>query len=465
MITSTDVFNIGQSWPPESERGRLRKWKQNKLLYDRKHEHVFPLLRDMLNQPQYKRYVLAFDFPHLLSNRFADLLLGEPMRITAGKTDSNEQNLLENLLELNDFNAVSREVAIDVSRYGVGFYKIRGENGAGIIEAVDPMTVFPIVNPANVRDVQAYAIAYTYSRKAPTLFDRDKKDYFLSVELLEKGKITSRLYQLGNGGERIAKLLQSTETKTGLNDFLLQPVFASRTSGEYYGDDDYSAIDSTLQELESRFSRIAHILDKHSDPNMIGSSNLLQQEESGEYTFTAGGKFLPVDNEDIVPQYVTWDGQLAACFQEIDLLMDQLYMQSETSAAMFGQFKQGLVESGSALRRLMTSPLIKTRRLSESFAPAIKRTLTLAAALQGEKCGKIDIQFKDGLPVDEREQAEIMATRVQNKLISRAQALRQIYGYDDAALQEELAAIAADESIANAKQTISTPALDNVPNV
>jgi hypothetical protein len=41
---------------------------------------------------------------------------------------------------------------------------------------------------------------------------------------------------------------------------------------------------------------------------------------------------------------------LEAAFKQIDLLMEQLYILSETSAAAFGQLKAGLAESGTALK-------------------------------------------------------------------------------------------------------------------
>jgi len=39
---------------------------------------------------------------------------------------------------------------------------------------------------------------------------------------------------------------------------------------------------------------------------------------------------------------------LTAAFKEIEILIEQLYVLSETSAAAFGQLKSGLAESGTA---------------------------------------------------------------------------------------------------------------------
>ena len=116
---------------------------------------------------------------------------------------------------------------------------------------------------------------------------------------------------------------------------------------------------------EIRVAQISRILDKHADPNLYGPDSALEHDaQTGEWKFRGGGKFYPVGPGEQPPGYVTWDGQLDAAFREIELLMEQLYILSETSAAAFGQLKSGLAESGSALRRLMMAPLAKVNRLS-----------------------------------------------------------------------------------------------------
>ena len=86
-----------------------------------------------------------------------------------------------------------------------------------------------------------------------------------------------------------------------------------------------------------------------------------QQQANGHSEAAANTSLLVL--EENPPGYVTWDGQLEAAFKQIDLLMEQLYILSETSAAAFGQLKAGLAESGTALRRLMMAPLAKVNSI------------------------------------------------------------------------------------------------------
>mgnify|MGYP005842919997 CR=1 FL=1 len=155
--------------------------------------------------------------------------------------------------------------------------------------------------------------------------------------------------------------------------------------------------------------------------------------------------------DDKPPGYVTWDGQLEAAFKQIELLIEQLYTLSETSAAAFGQLKSGLAESGSALRRLMMAPLAKVNRIRMRFDPALKQALRLAAALEvaqgmpgAVKLENIDIAWQDGLPQDDKEQAEIYSLLVQNGLVSRETALRHLFQFEADTLREELMRITAE---------------------
>lgn len=199
-------------------------------------------------------------------------------------------------------------------------------------------------------------------------------------------------------------------------------------------------------------AQISRILDKHADPNMYGPDTALEQDPAtGQWTFRGGGKYFPVGPDDKPPGYVTWDGQLEAAFKQIDLLMEQLYVLSETSAAAFGQLKSGLAESGTALRRLMMAPLAKVNRIRMRFDPALKKAIRLAVALEvaqgmpgAVKLENIDIAWQDGLPQDEKELTEIYAMRVQNGLASRETALKALYQFEADTLREELMRITAE---------------------
>ena len=122
------------------------------------------------------------------------------------------------------------------------------------------------------------------------------------------------------------------------------------TSDSCFGEDDYSKIDGLLQELEARISQISKILDAHSNPNMYGSDDCLQIDPLTGENYFPGGTFIPVPLGGVTPQYLTWDGKLDSAWAEIEFLLQQLYILSETSAALFGKVDSGAINSGSALK-------------------------------------------------------------------------------------------------------------------
>jgi hypothetical protein len=454
VLTNIEQIGVGTKWPPEGELERLQRYDANRKLFEGRHELVFKDWVRLLRDDKKATLEIILNWHKRLSTLWADLLLGERPRITAGEPNSKEQQQLEAIIENNDFFNVAYEVVLDISRYGTGIFKLRYD-GRAIIEAIPPALWFPVVSPDNIKDVRAHVIAWTFEVPTPTLLNKDKKTTYLRLEIHEKGKITNKLFELKDGV--IKQELDVTsfyddlqpEQATGIDDFLVVPVHNILTSDRVYGQDDYSDLDSIIQELEIRVAQISRILDKHADPNMAGPAWALEQNEYGEYVVKGGGKYFPVEQGDPEPKYITWDGQLEAAYREIDLLMEQLYTLGETSAAAFGQLKSGLAESGTALRRLMMTPLAKVNRIRMRFDPAIKKVLQLASQLEakfgrGIELSTINIAWNDGLPQDEKEQAEIYSSLVQNGLISRETALKRLFEFDAETLRQELAKIAVE---------------------
>lgn len=463
MLTSLDFLNSGQPWPPKDEEERLRGYAENRLLFEGRHEKVFKDWVRLLRDDQRATLELIFNWNKRLSTLWADLLLGEPPRIKAGDKDTPEQMVVERIIADNSLNLSAYEVALDVSRFGDGLFKVRYD-GRGIIEGQPPAVWFPVCRPDNVKDIVAHVLAWEYTADAPSMIGPirtgTKKQKYLKAEIHEKGKITTRVYELAN--EKIRGLAdEETVQETGVDDFLVVQVPNLLTTDRITGLDDYSDLDSIVQEIETRVAQISRILDKHSDPNMYGPESALEIDPAtGQATFRAGGKFFPVSEGDQAPGYITWDGQLEASFKQIELLVEQLYALSETSAAAFGQLKAGLAESGSALRRLMIAPLAKVNRIRMRFDPALKKALKLAAALEVAQgmadavaLDQVHIDWRDGLPNDDTEQTAIEVQRKTAGLTSLESSLRRLDGLEGDALQEEL------DRIKGEQPTVASPAV------
>jgi len=440
VLTSLDFLQPGKPWPPPEEGERLRLYSQNRKLFEGKHAEVFDSWIKLLRDDQQATLEIILNWHRRLSTLWADLLLGEPPHITAGDQGSAEQVAVDRLVDDNGLINTAYEAAIDISRFGTGLFKV-SYNGRSIITGQQPAVWFPVVKPDNIKEITAHVLAYEY---------KEGKAKYLKAEIHERGKITTTRFSLNEN--TIEAVIDSDELTTGVDDFLVVPANNILTTDRITGLDDYSDLDSIIQEIEIRVAQISRILDKHADPNMYGPDSALEQDpKTGEWTFRGGGKYFPVSDGEDAPGYVVWEGQLEAAFKQIEVLMEQLYILSETSAAAFGQLKSGLAESGTALRRLMMAPLAKTNRIRLRFDPAIKKALKLAAALEvaqgmsgAVKIEHINIDWQDGLPDDEPETTQTIATQKQSGLISLEAALRKLHGLEGEALEQEVARIRAD---------------------
>ena len=445
-----DFLKPGQRWPPETENARLALYAQNRLLFEGKHERVFSDWIKLLRDDQQATLELILNWNKRLSLLWADLLLGEPPQIKCGDPDSSEQEAVERIVTDNELINTCYEVVIDISRHGTGLFKVRLD-GRGIIEGQPPAMWFPVVRPDNVKQVMAHVLAWTYKEKTRDMLGGNREHEYLRCEIHEPGKITYRTYECSNS--RIGRLIDESEQLTGIQEMLVIPINNVITTDRVYGIDDYSDLDSIIQELEMRLSQISRILDKHADPNMYGPDTALVVDPvTGEASFQANGKYFSIAPEEKPPGYLVWEGQLEAAFRQVDALMSQLYILSDTSPACFGELKVGLAESGSALKRLMMAPLAKVNRIRMRLDPALKKAIRLASELEAAqgmagavKLDRVHITWKDGLPEDPMENTTIESTRYAAGLSSLESSLRRLDGLEGEALQQEVNRIKAAE--------------------
>lgn len=463
-VTSVDqipFLRAGQPWPPEDQKARLDRYAKNLWLFKGEHAKVYTNWIRLLREDKKATLELAVNFPGAATKLFADLLLGELPKFRVGEEGSDEQKALDDLIQANQIHKVNYAAALAASYRGDAVYKVRSDGHRTIIEGIQAGIWFPVTDPDNVKQVDAHVLAWVKTVKERGLFG-SKEAKYLRAEIHFPGRIEHRLWLLKDEGKTIAAAVPLATfypdlrevQETGVNDPLVVHIPNLELDDDIFGLDDYSEADTLFQELDVRLAQVSRVLDKHTDPNMYGDPSALEKDpNTGEWTFKAGGKFFPVEPDGNPPGYVTWDGKLESQFQQIDKILDALHFVMETSPAAFGILKQGLAESGSALKRLLMRPLAKTNRKRLFFDPGLKQVLRLAFALdQAQGRGKIDpeapveIEWQDGLPADEREQAETMAIRTgQKPTLSQKSAIRRMDGATDETARKELEEIATEE--------------------
>lgn len=452
MLYDLNFLDKNQPWPPPSEKARLKRYEQGRQLYESEHDRVYGQWWRTLRQDLRASLEIVYNFPRRLSNLWADLLIGEPPSYTTENEDATKR--LAEFVNAVRFNTAIREVALDMSRYGDGLFKVRLKDGKPHIEAVSPELWFPVVRRGDVRDITHHVIAWTFEQDRRNAVSKifSVKQRYLVCEIHSAEGVEHRVMQLADGnviGSQIAEpdffedWEENQPHRAGAP--LIVHVPNQRTSNRLFGFDDYTDIDGILQEYEVRISQWSRINDHHADPPMAGP-RLVPPEVGTEQAgrVAAGEKYFVLDDDTgTVPQYITWDQNVASITAELDRLETMLYTVSETSAAAFGQTRAGASESGTSLKLQMKSERAKAARLRTQLDPAAKEAIRLAFALIGEKM-KPRIGWKDGLPEDDKERAAIEAQKRQAGLTSLVSALQRLEDIDEEQALEEIKRIRAE---------------------
>lgn len=452
MLTDLSWLDIGKPFPPPCAANRLERYRENKEIFEDDYESVYEeqwkrIERVIGNINDVVGYAVIANYQKLMSIKTADLAFGETPNITV--SDNEKQAVIDNIIIDTDLQNYLYMSALDLSRYGDSLIIPTAD---GKIDVVSPAMWFPVVDQFNVRKFYYHVFAFVY------LIDTKKKTYGLKVQIHAPEKpreCEERVYLLqGQMGSFIIKKDLSKRKEMKIPTRLdICPVFRVSnmlTSDRLFGIDDYRSVDSLVAELMVRISQVSKVLDKFSHPSMCGPQSALKWNDiTQQYELKFSDYFVCDTEESPKPECITWDANLDANFKQIELIINQLYTISEMGSVLLGDpsNKAGQVASGTALRRLMMSPLAKAKRLTNRYTNPLKQILCVLAKSHGVDIlpSEITITWNDGLPADPAEDAEIANIRTGGKAtLSQYTAIQRLDNMSDSDVDAELEMIRAD---------------------
>lgn len=433
----------------------------------------------------------------------ADLMFGEVPSYESGKPDASiEQTRLNSIVEENDLNQLGHEIVIGAGIRGdawlKAYYAVRQDlsevptdaNGKPfvsaapepIIEAVDPSYVFPELSRGSRKRFKAINIAYVEWVAEPTKPGIEKYSLqkqpevvevpYLNVERHVPGFIFYERYRLAENGvdttydapiqvftimEAVATGRDLDTVETGLTRIPVFHVPYKTTDIDWRGISGIEKIESVLAAINDRLVQIDYILWKHSDPTAYGP-------DLGDAEIRFAGRYIPVENDEVKPGYMTWDSQLDGAFKQLDYLLALVFQASETPQWLFGtsltEDKGGTGTShtdAAAIKSRFMPILSKVKRIRTHVDRAFRDALWTAQVLENYANEGVDgftaydppypnIAWKDGIPRDEKELAEIMQIRTGGKATIDVQsAIKRQDEVDDEKAREIMARIEADE--------------------
>lgn len=478
-LTPAKYFYEGEVYPPAEHRERIDRYKRNRKLFKGEHFEVF---KDFNGSKQKQDLLyISVNLAGIICKKSADFLFGEAIQVKAGNGDSSKEQLaFDRFTEENGMNILTYESALANAYRGDSFFKVRyGQEYGGelpkeldaprvIIEPVNPEHVFPETSLYNKNKIVAYHIA------VPVLVEVDGEEAWqLFIESHYAGRIEYRVFNLtaietkyyGSYYEVIGwkvadEVIEGRSVVyTGVAMPLVVHIPNFATDDTWEGLNDISEHTAILDEINNRLTQIADILDKHSDPAMAVPSGILGEDAEGNPIFQVQRDkvFEVMGKEDVIPQYITWDGQLAQAFTELDKLIDLLLTTAEIPAVALGKDSGGGTSgtSGLAIKWRMNNLLAKINRKRQYYAKGLK-TIYMIAQLLEEAVGVADytlttpqLTFQDGLPKDDTQEATVMNIRTGGaKTISQKTAIMRMEGMTEEQADAEIERIR-EESQAN----------------
>ncbi len=434
-------------WPTDED--RLRRYRTGELLFEGDHVEAFKERSAKLPDHLKDRAYISLDYPKLISTTFADLLFGEPPVITL----PGQQDQVDKLIQDNNLFTTLYESELTCSFAGDAVFRISLEDhptGRRVrIKERPPWTYFVEHDPDDHREVLSQCLAWERTVELPS----GKKQRYLRVERHTPGQIQHELYRI----EGLTRVKESVDLsvlygdkapdpieKTGVPYSLVFHVPNARHGGRYWGMSDYTpGLITLFDELNQRWTSLSSILDKHADPKLVVPPGTLSKHKG------TAAKDLQVMEEvpdsPNAPRYLGFEPRLDACFQEIAEGEEQIFIQSDVSAAMFGRDKAGSIESGRAMLMRFARTLTRVARKAMYRQPVIQQMIFVAMLYGAKWCkweqpkGLVEVLWRNGLPRDHKELTESAVALVTARILSRVSAYRYVFksGQDEAEAEQE----------------------------
>lgn len=464
------MFERNSFFPPQKHRKRIERYKENRLLFKGLHYDVFEKFQNLPNESVYVSANLA----GLICKKSADFLFGETPTFSAGKgNESKEQERLDEWVSQNKLQMLLQKSAIGNAFRGDVFVKVRwGQKWNGqvpktfdpfrvIIELQNPSYVFPESSAGDASQIEVYHIAY------PTVVEgTGDEDWILNVETHRPNKIEYRKFEMIPTDATLSEvtewkilgeiLSERREVVTGVPFPLVVHVPNYSLDDSWEGIDDLTEHKPLFDEMNRRLTAISEILDKHADPAIAVPTGVLGEDEWGNPTFIVGRDkvFEVMGKDDVMPEYITWNGQLQSAFEELDRITELILTNAEIPSVALGKGDAGTSgSSGLAIKFRMNSLLAKINRKRQFYNQGLKDIFMLCQLLEKSRLGgkaefeffDVKIHFKDGLPQDDAEQANIMSIRTGGKpTISQKTALMLLDDLTEEQAEAELEKINED---------------------
>jgi len=493
-------FQEGGIYPSENEEvlRRIAKYKRGKMYFQGKQEELFERASEVLkgtkHEPYLKTLYIACNLQDILLTKPADLMFGEPPIYDLSQPDdSPTKQTLNEIVKRNRLNKLGHELVVAGGYRGDSWLKVRygyredfsevpkellpegvsveeflGAEMEPIIESVPAEFVFPEESPRDRTKFKAINIAFIEwqlegKEEVPYLFVERHVPGFIMysrfrVTPLDTQKIDGVPITMYRIQEQVSTGLEQDIVPTKLNYIPIWHVPYKSVDDDWQGISFIEKVESVIQAINDRLVQIDYILWKHGDPPAYGPR---LTSNNNDKTVNWAGRYIPLDKDQPEPGYMQFDSRLEGQFKELDYLVNILFQMAETPQWLFGttitENSGGTGTShtdGVAIQARFMPILSKVKRIRVHIDHAFKNALKAALELKAKNepdSGVVPeepiIHWKDGLPKNKKEEAEIMAIRTGDKpTLDVKNAIKRLDEVEDGIAEQIIQAIQEDET-------------------
>ncbi|HVS73095.1 MAG TPA: hypothetical protein VHQ47_17705 [Phycisphaerae bacterium] len=452
----------------DAQMARLDRIFQARMLFRGRHrEYYLTHGRTAFDFPYVKsngasqRMYLTYNVLGLISIKGSDLLFSQSPLLDCD--DDNQWDALQALVRRTQLHAVLLDGSIIGSAEGEAYFEAMIHTDSQVyVRQVDNEQIFPV---GDVGPDGQYGSYVRYDSK--NIGTPDTPIWLLLETTIAAGSITRVCWQLGDRFQKLKQvdlkyfdtsLVPVTQTGIAQNTITWVPNVRGLAVSEY---DCALELQDALNAVNTQISRVVQ---KHSDPRIA----LPRQMADPQGNVPAAAEAFFYDDPNVVPKYITWDAQLALAIQHRAFTLNQLLVRTETSPVLLGLKDGSAPDAYKKVRLEAFNSINKAARRSIIWTAAVQRVIAVAQALDctrpgvGYSLDPVGVTLRDGIPVDEGEQATNIATLRSAGVLSRRRAVQMQLG-DEAAVDAEMAELDKEQAAATPSVLLGTNAGADMP--
>jgi len=408
MFTNLDFLSVGKKWIPDNAtfKERQKNYVEGRQLYDGKFIEVFKEVWTKMasrygkNWDDIEQVLVNLNLFRTLTETFKILAFSKEPSISLKKGEDSTKTEKLDKRTTKLFLDTMKQAFISAHAQGDGVFKVYTDSAGKIgISSVNPELWVPVYNPHNLAEITCHVVGSVYEvdNEVGTWYGgtRVMVDKYLDIEIHYKGYYEKVLFKLDYFNVIEKEISRDEHKIEGWADFCVFPFNYGTPNWRTFGHSQYADVIPLVDEAVTRISNRSKVLDDHSEPQLVvADENLEHDSNSGEYIYKRK-QTLKLGQKGFIPQYITWDGNMAAVKDQIETVMNMFYMVSGTNAQMYGQDIAGNL-SGDALAKILLIPIAKVKEMVIALEDAAEQALKCALFLESNTA-EVEIEFEIGV--------------------------------------------------------------------